>query len=293
MCDEHTLAAELASNGRSGPGAGLSRRAFGAAGVVTLGSLGAGTAGAAGPGLSETLVTIPTPDGRADAVFVHPAKGRHPAVVMWPDIAGIRDANKAMARRLAQAGYAVLLVNQYYRSARAPVLSGFAEWRTPAGQDKLKPMIAAITPEGTQRDAAAFVAWLDRQPAVDRQRGMASTGYCMGGPFAMRTAVAAPGRVRAVGSFHGAALVTDRPDSPHLQFGATRASYLIAIGRNDDARAPGDKDLLKAAAAKAGRPAEIEVYAADHGWTVPDTPIYDKAEAERAWARLLALLAKL
>ncbi|MBC2669162.1 dienelactone hydrolase family protein [Novosphingobium piscinae] len=289
MCDDFTFEAE-----QQAVTAGVSRRTFGVAG--TAAAMAAWTpAAAAGkaPALRETVVAVPTPDGTADAVFVHPAKGRHPAVVMWPDIAGIRDANKAMARRLAEAGFAVLLVNQYYRSAKAPVLADFASWRTPAGQERLRPMIAQINPEGIIRDGGAFVAWLDKQAAVDTRRGIGTTGYCMGGPFAVRTAFAAPARVGAVGSFHGGGLVTDKPDSPHLLLPRTRAAYLIAVARNDDGRAPADKDTFKVAATAAGRAAEVEVYAADHGWTVPDSPVYDKAEAERAWARLLALLAKL
>lgn len=288
MCDDFTLAAEQDAQ----PG-GVSRRMFGLAGTAAAVAACSGSgAVAAAAGVIERAVSVPTPDGTADGLFFHPAKGRHPAVVMWPDIAGIRDANKAMARRLAGAGYAVLLVNQYYRTARAPVLANFAEWRTPAGQDKLKPMIAALDPAGIARDGAAFVAWLDGQAAVDTKRGIGTTGYCMGGPFAVRTAGAAPERVRAVGSFHGGGLVTAQPDSPHLLLERTRASYLVAVARNDDARAT-DKDTLQAAARAAGRPAEITVYAADHGWTVPDSPVYDAAEAERAWARLLALLAGL
>lgn len=284
MCDDYTFEAERrASDG------GLTRRSFGLAGTAAVAVSGM-AALAAPAGLREATVAIPTPDGTADALFVHPARGRHPAVVMWPDIAGIRAANIAMARRLAAAGYAVLLVNQYYRTAKAPVLPDFAAWRTPAGQERLRPMIAALSAPGTARDAAAFVAWLDRQPAVDARRGVGTTGYCMGGPFAVRTAAAVPARVGAVGSFHGGGLVTDKPDSPHLLLGQTRARYLIAVARNDDTRAPGDKEAFRQAAQAAGRPAEIEVYAADHGWTVPDSPVYDQGEAERAWARLIGLL---
>jgi len=286
MCDELTPA-ELRA-------AAVSRRDFTLAGTAAVLAACSGTgASGAGSEVGERAVMVRTPDGTADAVFYHPAKGRHPGVVMWPDIAGVRDANKAMARRLAAAGYAVLLVNQYYRSAKAPVLANFAEWRTPEGQARLKPMIAAITPAGTVRDAAAFVAWLDRQDAVDRKRGIGTAGYCMGGPFAVRTAVAAPRRMRAAASLHGAALVTEAADSPHRLLGQTQAAFLFAIGRNDDARAPSDKDALKSAAAAAGRKAEVEVYAADHGWTVPDSPVYNAAEAERAWSRMLALFAAL
>ncbi|MDE2404086.1 MAG: dienelactone hydrolase family protein [Sphingomonadales bacterium] len=294
MCDELTAADDdlaLAS-------AALSRRGFARAGGATaLWAATAATAGAtaraAGAALVETDVTIPTADGKADAFFVHPAQGAHAAILMWPDIGGLREAYRVQARRLARAGYAVLAVNHYYRSAHAPVLASFAEWRTPEGQAKLKPMIAAITPAGITADAATFVRWLDAQPAVSRRRRIGSVGYCMGGPYTVRTAAAVPARVGAAASMHGAGLVGDAPDSPSKLLGKTRAAFLFAIGRNDDARAPGDKDALRAAAAAAHRPAEIEVYAADHGWTTLDAPVYDKAEAERAWARMLALFAKL
>ncbi|MBW8755877.1 MAG: dienelactone hydrolase family protein, partial [Sphingomonadales bacterium] len=274
---------------------GLSRREFaalGAAAAIAACSGGDGEAKSSGS-LAERMVRVTTPDGTCDAFFVHPARGAHPGVVIWPDIAGLRDAFKAMARRLAGAGYAVLVVNQYYRSAPAPLLASFAEWRTPAGQEKMKPAIAQINPEATTRDGAAFVAFLDAQAAVDKRRGIGTQGYCMGGPFTLRTAAAVPARVKAVASFHGASLVTDKPDSPHLAIARTQASLLFAIARGDDARAPTDKDTLRAAAAAAGRPAEIEVYPAEHGWCVPDTPVYDQAQADRAWERLLALYAKL
>jgi carboxymethylenebutenolidase len=291
MCDEFTAQEEEAALAK----AGLSRRQFAALAAATavVGCSKASRSQAPNPDFPERMVEVKNPDGSADAFLVHPAKGAHPGIVMWPDIAGLRDAFKTMARRLAAQGYAVLAVNQYYRSGRAPLLDSFAGWRTPEGQAKLQPMIAAIDPAGTKRDAAAFVAFLDTLAPVDKARGIGTSGYCMGGPFAVRTAAAAPNRVGAVASLHGANLVSDDADSPVKIIGATRASYLFAIGRNDDARSPGDKDALKAACAAAHRPAEIEVYPADHGWCVPDTPMYDKEAAERAWGRMLALFQKL
>jgi len=288
MCDDHTAHEEEAALARQG----LDRRHFAAIGAATViaAACSAGDSEAKGKrALTERGVTFSTPDGTADGFFVHPARGRHPGVLLWPDIAGLRDAYKVMARRLAEAGHAVLVLNHYYRNAPAPVLNSMAEWRTPEGQEKLKPMIAALNPDATMRDARAAVAWLDAQKAVDRKRGIGTQGYCMGGPYTVRTAFAVPDRVRAAASFHGGGLVTDKPDSPHRLLGQTKASYLIAIARNDDGRSPGDKDALREAAKAAGRPAEIEVYNADHGWCTLDAPIYDKAEAERAWARLLAL----
>lgn len=291
MCDDFTARAE----DKAAAASGLTRRDFAAASAAAALSACAGTGSgqSATRVLRERTVTITMADGIADAFFVHPAKGRHPAVIVWPDIAGLRESFRVMARRLAADGHAVLVVNQYYRSAPAPVLDSFAQWRTPEGQAKLRPMIAAITPEGTMRDATGFVTFLDRERAVDTRRRIGSEGYCMGGPFAVRTGAAVPGRIGAAAAFHPASLVTDKPDSPHLLIGKSQASFLVALGRNDDARAPTDKDVLRRVGQETGRPMEVEVYAADHGWCVPDSPVHDRAEADRAYGRLLALYAKL
>jgi carboxymethylenebutenolidase len=291
MCDELTTSDLAALRSQTS----LSRRGF-----AMAGSAAAITACSGGPSeargnsrLRERLVTIPTAEGTMDAFFVHPARGRHPAVLLWPDIAGLRDAYKTMARRLAEAGYAVLAVNQYYRSSPAPILTAMAEWRTPEGQARLAPMIARINPQAIVSDARAAVAFLDVQRAVDPARGIGSSGYCMGGPFAVRSAWAVPGRVKAAASFHGAGLVSPAEDSPHRLLAATQASFLFAIAQNDDARPPGDKDALRDAAQAAGRPAETEVYPADHGWCTIDAPVYNHEQAERAWTRMLALFAGL
>jgi carboxymethylenebutenolidase len=290
MCDDFTAIEEDQALNRRG----LSRRDFAATGAVgIIAACASGPAPAAIVGLTEAMVSVTTPDGTTDAFFVHPAKGKHPAILMWPDIAGLRDAYKEMGRRLASAGYAVLVFNHYYRSSKAPIVATMAEWRTPEGQAKLKPMIAALSPAGTASDAKAFIAWLDRQKSVDTRRGAGAQGYCQTGSFAMQTAAAVPARVKAVGSFHGGGLVTAAPDSPHLTFAQTKASYLIAIAQNDDARAPTDKDGLRTAAIAAHRPAEIEVYPADHGWCTLDAPTYNKVQADRAWGRLLGMYSRL
>ncbi|WP_338466678.1 dienelactone hydrolase family protein [Novosphingobium sp. ZN18A2] len=297
MCDEFTeadneaLLARRALNRRDFTIAGASVAALAVMpGCMAKDQPQASGSGKAAPAL-ETIsqtVMVDTPDGQADAFWVHPKEGKHPAVLMWPDIAGLRDAFHTMATRLAGAGYAVLAVNQYYRSAPAPVLKDFAEWRSDAGQAKLRPMIAEITPDRTTSDGGAFVAWLDKQEAVDTAKKVGTVGYCMGGPFTVRTAVAAPDRVGAACSMHGANLVSDDPQSPVKLLGKTKAAYLFAIGQNDDERQPEAKTALKQAAEAAGLHAEVEVYPANHGWCVIDTPVYDHDAAEKAWGRMLA-----
>ncbi|MDR2856608.1 MAG: dienelactone hydrolase family protein [Novosphingobium sp.] len=271
MCDETTV---------------LGERPAGGAGEVA-----AFTAPQAG--LSEAMVDVRTDDGTCEAFFVHPAGGRHPGVIFWPDAIGLRDAKKAMARRLAASGYAVLAVNQYYRNARLPLGIAFSDFGDAEKRARLMPLIRALTSDALTRDARAFAAFLDSQAAVDTGRGIGTQGYCMGGGQAFRTGAAVPERVGAVASFHGGGLVTDAPDSPHRLFAMTNAAFLILPGRDDHAGQPEAVGLLREAAAAAGRPAEIEVYNADHGWCVPDAPAYDAGEADRAWGRLLALYAGL
>jgi len=241
------------------------------------------------PATKNRRVTIETPDGKAEGFFVAPASGKHPGVIMWPDVAGLREAYEKMAARLAGEGYAVLVVNPYYRSSKLPILTTFSEWRTEEGKAKIKPMREALTPEGIAGDGAAYAAWLDQQGEVDTTKQLATTGYCMGGPFTFRTAAAAPDRVGVIGSFHGGGLVTDGPDSPHLLFPKMKpVAALICIADNDDQRQPDAKVELGKAADEAQVHAEIEVYPAQHGWCTIDSPVYDEAQAERAWARMLA-----
>ena len=237
--------------------------------------------------VSEADIDITTPDGVADCYFVHPTSGAHPGVLIWPDAFGLRPAKKQMGRRLAESGYSVLVVNQYYRTQRAPVVNttNFAEVR-----DTLVPLMGSLNADTQTRDARAFISFLDTQPAVDRSRKMGTMGYCMGGPFTMRTAAAVPDRVGAAASFHGGGLVTDQADSPHLLVPEMKAQYLFAIAENDDNNQPEAKDVLRDAFSQAGLRAEIEVYAgAMHGWCPPDSTVYHEAQAERAWSRLLAL----
>jgi carboxymethylenebutenolidase len=240
--------------------------------------------------VTEQDVTIKTPDGNCDAYFVHVASGTAPAVLIWPDIFGLRPAFRQMGKRLAESGYSVLVINPFYRAQKAPTASKGAATPIP----ELLPLAKPIQNSTTQTtDAKAFVAWLDQQPSVAKNKKIGTQGYCMGGPMAFRTAAAVPDRVGAVASFHGGGLVTKDPDSPHLMASKTKAALLIAIASNDDMRAPDEKTVLKDTFAKSGQPAEVEVYSGMHGWCPPDSTVYKMDDAEKAWTRLLELYKKL
>ena len=286
MCDQD----HFAEMGRTAKSAGMSRREFAALGAVATAVALTPLDGAKAQGHpSETNVKFDAPDGQMDAFFIHPVDGKHPAIIVWPDIAGPRDAFSSMGRRLAREGYSVLILNPYYRDKEAPQFDDFDDWRNNGGMDKVAPWREKLTAEAVMSTAKAVVAWLDMQDSVDTARGIGVQGYCMGGPFAVWTAAAAPERVKAAATFHGGGLVGEEDTSPVRLLGQTQASYLFAIARNDDQRAPGDNDALKAAAAAAGRPAEIKVYRADHGWTVADSPVYNYDEDDASWERLLEL----
>jgi len=235
--------------------------------------------------VTESDVTVTTPDGTADCYFVRPASGTAPGVLVWPDIFGLRPAFRQMGKRLAESGYAVLVVNPFYRVKKAPTAEAGA--KTPIAD--VRPLAQGLNETTQMTDAKAFIAWLDQQPSVARNRKIGTQGYCMGGPIAFRTAAAVPDRIGAVASFHGGGLATDMPNSPHLQAAKTKAQFLIEIAENDDKRSPEEKNVLKDTFAKAKLPAEIEVYPAAHGWCPPDTTVYDKDESERAWGRMLAM----
>jgi len=239
--------------------------------------------------VTDADLTVTTPDGTADCYFVHPASGTAAGVLLWPDIFGLRPAMRQMGKRLAESGYSVLVVNPFYRVKKAPTADNGAA--TPIPQ--LMPLAQALTETTQMTDAKAFIAWLDQQSSVAKNRKMGTQGYCMGGPIAFRTAAAVPDRVGAIASFHGGGLVTTNPNSPHLQAAKAKAQLLIAIAANDDQRSPNDKNVLKETFEKANLPAEIEVYAgAAHGWCPPDSGVYNEPQAEKAWSRLLALYGK-
>lgn len=273
----------------------LSRRDFVALSVAGL-VAATGPAAAQAP-VTETNVEVKTPDGTCDAVFIHPTAGSHPGVLVWPDALGLRPAMRDIGKRIAAEGYSVLVPNPFYRSARAPVFDASFSFQNQADMAKLKQLMGSLTPSGAaEKDAAAYIDFLDAQRQVDKTKKIGTQGYCMGGPLVVRTAAALPTRIGAGASFHGGGLVTDAPDSPHRLAPKITARMYIAIASNDDSRQPDAKDTLKEAFAAAKVPAEIEVYpAALHGWCVPDMPaqngkpIYNKPDAERAWTKLVAL----
>ena len=285
MCDEKTLRDNEAYFKKNG----ITRRKFNKL------SAGAGLAMALPPvanaqSITRSNVEITTPDGVADCYFVHPASGSHAAVLVWPDILGLRPAFEMMGERLAQSGYSVLVVNPFYRSARAPVVEEGASF----SDDNVRNTVFALAGELNEtthfQDAEAFATWLDAQDSVDTSRGIGTTGYCMGGPMVMRSVAAVPHRFRAGATFHGGGLATDADNSPHLLIPQTNASMLHAVAANDDESNPAAKEILREAYADAGISAEVEVYEGTlHGWCPPDSDVYNEAQAERAWSRLLAL----
>jgi len=240
--------------------------------------------------VTDAEVMIKTPDGTAEAYFVRPATGTGAGVLLWPDIFGLRPAMRQMAKRLAENGYAVLVPNPFYRQKKA---NEVAEKGAATPIPQLIPLAQALNETTHMTDARTFIAWMDQQQAVAKNRRIGTQGYCMGGPMAFRTAAAVPDRVGAVASFHGGGLVTDQPNSPHLQASKTKVQLLIAIAANDDMRSPNEKNVLKETFAKTNQPAEIEVYTgAAHGWCPPDSGVYNEPQAEKAWSRLIALYGK-
>jgi len=284
--------------------AGLSRRDFVAMSVAAGVAVATAPSSAAAMSVVETDVSIKTPDGTCDAAFIHPATGSHPGVLIWPDAFGLRPSMRGIAKRIAADGYSVLVPNPFYRVVKAPAFpaADVAAFQFSNATDmaKLRPLLASITAAGAaEKDAVAYIAFLDAQPQVNKAKKIGTQGYCMGGPLVMRTAATVPDRVGAGGSFHGGGLVTDKPDSPHLLAPKIKAQMYFGIASNDDMRQPDAKDKLKEAFIAAGNPAEIEVYGSRHGWCVPDMPVdptagpvYNMPDAERAWGKLVALYGK-
>ena len=263
------------------------------------GSLAAGLTAASSralgrvPPVIENDVEVKTPDGVCDAVFIHPAKSSHPGVLLWHDSPGLRPVIRDLGKRIAAEGYSVLVPNLFYRAHRAPVFDETFDYaKNPADREKYALTVASfLAPGAAERDAVAYVAFLDSQSQVNKKKKIGTHGYCLGGPYVLRTAAALPDRVGAGASFHGGFLVTDKPNSPHLLAPKIKARLYFAIASDDDRREPEVKNKLREAFAAAKVRAEIEVYPnALHGWCVPDSKAADnKQDAERAWRKLVAL----
>jgi carboxymethylenebutenolidase len=275
------------------------RREFVTSVVAGLAMATSGVSAAALP-VVDTTIEVHTPDGACDAAFIHPTTGAYPGVIVWPDAFGLRPVLRDMGKRLAAAGYAVIVPNPFYRVARAPVFTDVSSFnfQNPEDRAKLQPLMGSISaPGAAEKDARALVDFLDAQPQVDRSKKIGTQGYCMGGPLVVKTAAAVPDRIGAGASFHGGGLVTAKPDSPHLLAPKIKARMYFGIAANDDKNQPDAKDRLREAFAAAHVPAEIEVYGSNHGWCIADmplqngVPIYNKADAERAWGKLVALYA--
>jgi carboxymethylenebutenolidase len=264
--------------------------------LLTVGALAA-TSGmavpafAADPGarpVTEKDVTVKTADGNADAALFYPSgRGKWPAVLMWPDILGLRPVFREMGKRLAAQGYVVLVVNPYYRAKKAPVVEGAFDFSSKDDMAKIMAFRQGLTDAMVDRDSAAYVTFLDNQPQTDTRKRAGVQGYCMSGQISFRSAAARPDRIGAVATFHPGALVTDKPSSPHLLIPKTRAAYLVIIAKNDAEKMPKEKPDLDAAFKAARRPAKVEISSANHGWTVAGSQTYDEKEAERAWGELL------
>jgi len=286
MCDDKTHNDNLEYLRKK---SGLTRREFGqmSAAAVLVAAL---PKVANAKSVVETDVVIDTPDGKADCYFVHPESGAAPAVLIWPDILGLRPAFRQMGKRLAESGYAVLVVNPYYRDETSPVVEEGASFSDEDVRAKVRGLAGNLSAETNVTDAKAFISWLDAQESVDTSKKMGTTGYCMGGPMVFRTAAAVPDRVGAAGTFHGGGLATDSENSPHLLIPQMQAEFLIAIAENDDEKDPRAKYTLAKAFNKADLTAQIEVYdGAMHGWCPPDSGVYNEPQAELAWSRMLNL----
>lgn len=292
MCDDLT---ENDNQAFENAGGAVNRRDFStlsAAGILSLMLPNAASA-QGGMSVSDREVNVPMADGVSDSYFVAPTSGKHPGVLIWPDIRGLRPAFKAMGKRLAMQGYAVLVANPFYRDGPHPHVAPGEQFSDPDVRARVIPMARKLTQDASMSDARDYIRFLDVQGETDTTRKVGTMGYCMGGPLIMRTAGAVPDRVGAAASFHGGGLVTNRPDSPHLLIPTSPAHVLHAVAENDDERNPTQKVVLAETYAANNIPAEIEVYEGTlHGWCPPDSSVYNQSQAERAWARTLALFSR-
>jgi carboxymethylenebutenolidase len=244
--------------------------------------------------MMERDLQLPMPDGIADAVLFSPDPSRPlPGVLHFPDIASIRESHRGMARRLASQGFAVLMPNPFYRTARPPVWDFPRKMGEPRTMQRFAELVDPLTPDAQHRDIDAYVEFLVAQPAV-RPGPIGVAGYCFGGAMALRTAAAAPAIVAAAASFHGGGLYEpDNSTSPHLLL--PRVAARLYFGHAVEDRSMTAEHIVhfeQALAAWHGRYQSQTYAGASHGWTVPDNPAFNPPQAEHAFAKLTELFAE-
>ncbi|HXX20796.1 MAG TPA: dienelactone hydrolase family protein [Candidatus Acidoferrum sp.] len=247
--------------------------------------------------MSEKDIGIKMPDGMCDAVLFAADDGKkRPGVIHYPDIMGVRPAHRAMAKRLSDAGYTVLLVNPFYRTTRGATFDfppNFAG--DPRTMQRFGELAGPLTPEVMEKDASGFVNFLGTQASVSGAK-MGAVGYCYTGQYALRTAASRPDRIGAIASFHGGGLFTPQPTSPHLVLPripkANGPRLYFGHAANDSLMPQDAIDKLNAALKSWGGQYESELYEdSPHGWTVNDSAAYRQPQAERAFSKMTALFA--
>jgi carboxymethylenebutenolidase len=242
--------------------------------------------------MPRTPITLPTRDGLCPAHLLTPsAEGRWPAIVFYGDAGGIRPALVDMAQRLANAGYAVLLPDPFYRYGPYETLVPSEVFKGDV-MAILGPLMATTGNDKVATDTAAYLSFLDACDAVEGDT-VGAVGFCMGGGMALTAAATFADRFAAVATFHGGHLATDAPTSPHRLAARIQAEVYVAVAEHDDTCPPAMVQRLAQALGEGGVNHSVERYVgAAHGWMVPDFPVYDPALSERGWVAMLALFAR-
>lgn len=238
----------------------------------------------------DETVDIETRAGRMETFISRPERGGPaPAVFMLMDAPGIREELRDMARRLASAGYCVLLPNLYYRAGRDTLFNDDVFTEGTAERARMRAIRTRMTIPPVMEDVADMIAFVDAREDVS-SGPIGVHGYCMSGPFALAAAARYPDRINAAASFYGTWLVSDAEESPHLSLGKAKAELYIACAEHDDLAPLPMVEELRSLFEQSGNSGELEVYpGVHHGFAFPQRPIYDKPAAERHWERLHAL----
>jgi carboxymethylenebutenolidase len=238
----------------------------------------------------ERKLEIAAADGVADAILYAPDSGKHPGLLFYTDIFGIRPANQGMARRVAEKGYAVLMPNVFYRYGKPPFADANFQWGEPASMKIINGLFGSLTGAMMESDAPLYVKALLEQPEIAQGKA-AVVGYCFTGAFALRTAAVVPDKIAVAASFHGGQLVTEAADSPHSRIPHVKGALYFGHAVEDQSMPPDAIEKLNDTLKAWGGRYDSEVYeGARHGWTVPGRDIYNENQAERAHAKLLDLL---